>query len=182
MKSSQEQLIAELTQNINTSLQELDKLRENPEEFLNRRPDPQSWSIFECIEHLNRYNDFYLPEVQRVLKSAKKGAPQNFSSSWLGEYVAKSMLPKEKLNKMKTFGSMNPIGSTLTISTLEKYQNDLLKWLEILDQCKEYNLTKLKTNISISKIIKLRLGDTLRVVVYHQERHLAQMKRVSKSV
>lgn len=182
MKSSQEQLIAELTQNINTSLQEIEKLRENPEEFLNRKTDTDSWSILECIEHLNRYNDFYLPEVQRVLKNAKKGAPQNFSSGWLGEYFAKSMLPKEKLNKMKTFASMNPIGSTLTISTLEKYQNDLLKWLEILDQGKEYNLTKLKTNISISKLIKLRLGDTLRVVVYHQERHLAQMKRVSQSV
>lgn len=182
MKSSQEHLIDDLIKRIENSIAEIEKFSKNSEEFLNRRVAADSWSVLECIEHLNRYNDFYLPEVQRVLAKARPGAPEKFSSGWLGDYFAKSMLPKEKLNKMKTFASMNPIGSVLQISTLNKYLEDLKKWTEILENCREYNLSKLKTNISISKIIKLRLGDTLRVVIYHQNRHLAQMKRLAQSV
>jgi hypothetical protein len=35
---------------------------------------------------------------------------------------------------------------------------------------------QIKTSISISSFIKLRLGDTLRLVVYHNWRHLIQAK------
>lgn len=182
MKSSQEHLIDDLIKRIENSIAEIEKFSKNSEEFLKLRVAADSWSVLECMEHLNRYNDFYLPEVQRVLAKARPGAPEKFSPGWLGDYFANSMLPKEKLNKMKTFASMNPIGSVLQISTLNKYLEDLKKWTEILENCREYNLSKLKTHISISKIIKLRLGDTLRVVIYHQDRHLAQMKRVAQSV
>ncbi|MEO9077333.1 MAG: DinB family protein, partial [Gelidibacter sp.] len=35
------------------------------------------------------------------------------------------------------------------------------------------------TAISISNLIKLKVGDTFRVVVYHNERHLVQANRIS---
>ena len=148
------------------------------DEILNYKGSPQSWSILECIEHLNRYGDFYLPEIKQRIRSSKHKRVEKYKSGWLGEYFAMSMLPKEKLNKMKTFKSMNPSGSSLDKRVIEKFLSQQEEMLNLLAQAKEVDLTKTKTSISISKWIKLRLGDTLRVVIYHNKRHIVQAKNV----
>ena len=89
------------------------------------------------------------------------------------------MLPKEKLNKMKTFKSMNPIGSNLDKTVLEKFLSQQKTLLELLQQAEKVSLTKNKTGISISKWIKLKLGDTFRIVIYHNLRHVIQAEKVS---
>ena len=90
------------------------------------------------------------------------------------------MLPKEKLNKMKTFKSMNPIGSNLDKTVLEKFLSQQKTLLELLQQAEKVSLTKNKTGISISKWIKLKLGDTFRIVIYHNLRHVIQAEKAIK--
>lgn len=88
------------------------------------------------------------------------------------------MLPKEKLNKMKTFKDKNPIGSGLDKRTIERFINQQEQLLNLLDKSKEIDLNKIKTAISISKWIKLKLGDTFRVVIYHNDRHIVQANKI----
>jgi hypothetical protein len=88
------------------------------------------------------------------------------------------MLPKDQVNKMKTFTSMNPIGSRLDKTTVTRFITQQQKLLKILEQAKKIDLNKTKTSISISKLIKLKLGDTFKVVIYHNERHIAQAKKI----
>src|SRR5690606_41809639 len=54
--------------------------------------------------------------------------------------------------------------------------------LQLLEASKRVDLTQVKTSISISKWIKLRLGDTLRVVIYHNRRHIVQALKLVPSV
>ena len=172
------ELIHELEQFTRKHLGEVETLFELTAEQLNWRAEEGSWSILECIEHLNRYGDFYLPEIEQSMKTGNRKQPAIFKTGWLGNYFAKSMLPKEKLNKMKTFKNMNPQGSQLDRSVINKFKGQLETMLKLLDAAKEVDLTRTKTGISISNWIKLRLGDTFRVVIYHHERHLVQVKRV----
>jgi len=83
---------------------------------------------------------------------------------------------------MKTFKSMNPNNSQLDASVLDTFLYQQQQLIKLLDQCENINLTKTKTAISISKLIKLRLGDTLRVVIYHNWRHVVQAKKVVELV
>ncbi|GJQ05611.1 hypothetical protein [Capnocytophaga canimorsus] len=39
-------------------------------------------------------------------------------------------------------------------------------------------MTQLKTKISISRFLRLRLGDTLQFVVYHNQRHMEQVQDI----
>ncbi len=151
-----------------------------PLETLNWKSSPDSWSILECLEHLNRYGDYYIPEIEKRITASQYRPAEIFKSGWLGNYFANAMLPKEKLNKMKTFTSMNPVGSKLNMDTLKKFLSQQQAILNRLDKSKEVDLNKTKTGISISKWIKLRLGDTFRVVIYHNQRHMAQAERVLK--
>jgi len=49
--------------------------------------------------------------------------------------------------------------------------------IQLLNDAENVNLNKVKTSISISKFIKLKLGDTFRFVIYHNLRHIEQAKR-----
>ncbi|MFN5911333.1 MAG: DinB family protein, partial [Bacteroidota bacterium] len=46
--------------------------------------------------------------------------------------------------------------------------------LSIFELARSVNIRKAKIPISISKIIRFRLGDAFLYVVYHNERHLQQ--------
>lgn len=88
------------------------------------------------------------------------------------------MLPKEKLNTMKTLKTMNPIHSNLDKGVVNTFIKQQKKMLELLEEAQYIDLEKTKTNISISKLIKLKLGDTFRFVIYHNQRHVEQIKRI----
>ncbi|WP_188050977.1 DinB family protein [Flavobacterium sp. GP15] len=149
-------------------------------ETLNWRENQNSWSILECIEHLNRYGDYYIPEIEKTLEKSNFKNEEDFNSGLLGNYFAKSMLPKENRNKIKTFKDKNPIHSKLdetVFYTFLKQQNILL---DLLNRSKIVSLNKTKIKISISKFIKLKLGDTFQFYINHIIRHFDQIEKIKK--
>jgi hypothetical protein len=177
MKIASPQLLNELTDLTKQHLSYIQQLEALPDQALTQKADATSWSALECIEHLNRYGHFYLPEISKRIAETKTDAAPVFKSGWLGNYFANSMLPKEKLNKMKTFAAMNPLNSPIDRTVIDTFMLQLQTMLDLLQQCRNVNLNTIKTSISISSLIKLKLGDTLRVVIYHNERHVKQIAR-----
>jgi hypothetical protein len=78
---------------------------------------------------------------------------------------------------MKTFKDKDPYGSDLDKATIEKFNKQQEQLLDLLSKAAGVSLTRTKTAISISKLIKLKLGDTFRVVIYHNQRHLVQAQK-----
>ena len=175
-----EELIQDLIERTRISINQTEKFCAFSAGQLNWRVEENSWSILECFEHLNLYGDFYIPEITRRIEYSQTTPNKNFKPGLLGDYFAKSMLPREKLNKMKTFKDKNPFGSTLDKSTIERFLSQQKQILNLLDKSRQIDLNKTKTAISISKWIKLKLGDTFRVVIYHNQRHIAQAQKVLK--
>jgi len=179
MKLRSSELIEDLIQRTKKNLKQAAAFKLLSLDELNKRMQPDSWSILECLEHLNIYGDFYLPEIEERMKNSSKDSAPQFKSGWLGGWFAKSMLPKEKLNKMKAFKSMNPINSVLDRTCIDRFIRQQEKMLELLDIAGQKNLNRVRTSISISKLITLRLGDTLRVVIYHNDRHILQALKLT---
>lgn len=184
MKFQSEQLISDLVELTRKNLNVAENLKLKSTEALNRKASPESWSALECIEHLNRYGDFYMPEIttcinKRIAKESDQNKNREFKSNWLGNYFSNMMKVRENLNTMKTLKVMNPIGSQLSNEVLDKFIDQQKITLDLLTSSRGISLTKTKTAISISKFIKLRLGDTFRVVIYHNERHLVQALKAS---
>lgn len=178
MTISVDQLLKQLKEYTQNHLLFAESLKQQAPEELNKRLLFDSWSVLECLQHLNLYGDFYIPELnKRIAKSATLIETQ-FKSGWLGNYFAKSMLPKENLNKMKTFKSMNPIHSALSLNVIDVFIDQQKQLLALLEKAQSVSLNKVKTSISITPFIKLKLGDTLRVVIYHNERHIVQANKI----
>ncbi|CAD0225488.1 DinB family protein [Chryseobacterium sp. JV274] len=178
MKILASALLDELKEITRQHLQYAQILTQKTEEELNFRPSTDNWSTLECLEHLNRYGDFYIPEISRNISSAGKSPQSYFRPGILGNYFAKSMIPKEKMNKMKTFKTMNPIHSQINKGVIDTFIKQQEKLLELLEDARQTDLEKVKTNISISKLIKLKLGDTFRFVIYHNARHIRQIQKI----
>ncbi|MGE0635087.1 MAG: DinB family protein [Bacteroidia bacterium] len=180
MQTTNTQLIDELLLIIETANSKAKQFKELTTTQLNYKKSPESWSILECLEHLNLYGDFYLPEIQKqVLKAEKAPANAVVKSGVLGNYFASSMKVKNgKVNKMKTFKDKNPLNSQLSVTTIDRFLKQQQLLASLLTQSKTIDLNKTKTAITISSLIKLRLGDTFRFLVYHIERHMQQAERV----
>ena len=176
-----EQLLHELSAMVLRHSTEMEKLKLLPIEKLRWRPKPHCWTVLECLEHLNRYGDFYIPEINERIKRSATPSNTNFRPGWLGNYFAKIMLPGENTKKMKTFKDKNPIGTELDMETVDRFLNQQKQLLHLLDEARKVDLTQTKTATSISKWIRLRLGDTFRVVICHNERHVVQVEGILES-
>lgn len=147
---------------------------------LNFKEAPDKWSILECLEHLNRYGDFYLPELQKAVMSKKvSGERLIFKTGVFGNYFANLMKVKNgKIIKMRTPGDKNPAGSALTPATIDRFIKQQEELKSLLDQARNIDLTKTKVPLSVTKFLKLRAGDTFRFFIYHIERHIHQAQKV----
>jgi len=181
MKIQTEALLVDLANRTKQLIREAEGFKQQTDEVLNFKQNETSWSILECLEHLNLYGRFYLPEIKRRIGEGKGKSEPVFKSGWLGNYFANSMLPKAKLNKMKTFRNMNPINSKLDKKVIEEFVNQQTELLQLLEDSRKISLNKTRTAISISKLIKLKLGDTFRFVIYHNQRHMVQAQRIQNS-
>ncbi len=175
MTQERKLLIDDLVEKTEKFINEVESLQKESLDQLNAKANSESWSILECIEHLNLYGRFYIPEIKQRLEKSPMSDEAIFKPGKLGNYFAKAMLPGSRMKKIKTFSSMNPIGSRLDKSTLDEFMQQQKDILKLLAKARQVDLTKTKTAISISRFIKLRLGDTLRVVVFHNLRHMVQV-------
>lgn len=175
MKSSD--LISELETYTKSHLEKAENFKRLSLEELTKKNSPEKWNVLECLEHLNIYGDFYIPEMKRKMENSQLTNSSEFKTGLLGNYFAKMMLPKEKLNKMKTMKKTNPISKKLDKTVIHQFIRQQHELLELLELAKEKNLNKIKTGISIASWIKLKLGDTFRVVIYHNERHIQQAEK-----
>lgn len=173
-----EQLIQKLLEQTKQILDQAENLKNYDLNVLTWKKDETSWNILECLEHLNLYGDYYLPQIENEIKKSTTVTDFEFKSGILGNYFAKSMLPKEKPNRMKTFKDKNPLNYKLDKSVIDRFIKQQIILLDLLHQSRLVSLNKVRITISISEFIKLKLGDTFRFFVNHIIRHFNQIDQI----
>ena len=172
-----EQLKAEANIVLNTAHQ-LSKLDNNT---LNTPPEPGKWSLAQILEHLNTYNRYYLPLAASAIATAKKSAEyKTFKPGWLGNYFTKSMYSevvsaKKVTNKMSAMKGHIPADTLDGAAVIKEFIESQTELLRLLDDAHNVNLAGIRIPITISKWIKISLGDAFRFLVAHQIRHHLQI-------
>ncbi len=145
---------------------------------LNWKPQPEKWSVAECLEHLNIYSRYYNAGMERAIAEGKQyTSTDSFKSSWFGNFSVKSVHP-ENMKPQKTLKRLDPAQSTVSGNVVEEFLNHQKKLREILAESHAVNLNKIKIPAEVAKFMKLRLGDCLRFVIAHEQRHIRQAKNV----
>ncbi len=168
-------LLSDLKSRTEFCIREAKALLKKNEAVLNNKPNSNTWSPLQCFDHLNQYGDYYLPEINKAIASAEsKPSDPFFSTGFIGNMFAKAMLPKKGTTKMQSPKDKEPSTSELDKSVINEFLNQQKKYLELIKISENVNLNRTKVNVTISKFVKIRLGDALRVTIYHNERHVLQ--------
>jgi len=147
---------------------------------LNYKPAPESWSVLECLEHLNRYSRYYNPALAKAIANNSDGNYMpSITYSWLGKKSLDMVRPQNG-KKHKTVKHMNPANSSLGVSTINEFLKHLQDLQNLLQNARTTNLNKKSIPVEFFKLLKMRIGETLEFVVTHQERHLQQALRVKQ--
>lgn len=173
------QIVSEISQE---NIQQLNKfISKMSDKQLHWNPNPGVWSIAEVLGHLNSYATYYHPVFRKKIESTRFPAvKEDFVSSPLGRSAWKSMKLGNAKNIKRKFKAPKGHNPTIdkelvddnVVANFAKAQEELI---QIAEMSKEVNLKKVKIPISISKIVRLRLGDALLFVAYHNERHMQQI-------
>lgn len=175
MKTQSENLILDLIETTRQNLNFVELLKQKKDAELNWKENSESWSVLECLEHLNLYGHFYILAIEKTILNSNFKNEIEFKSGILGNYFAEIILPKKKLNKMKTFKDKNPLNSNLNRNVIDEFLNQQIKTIDLLNNSKTVSLNKNKVEITLTKWIKLKLGDTFRFVINHNVRHIKQI-------
>lgn len=150
------------------------------------KPNPTTWSLQEIFAHLNAYGEFYHLTLHQRIDNTRFRTPKlNFVSSPLGKSAWASMKLGRARNVKRHFKAPSEYNPTTNpaivkgaeVPTLIAGQKDFML---IIEKAIGVSLRKVKVPISVSKFVRLRLGDALLFVAYHNERHFEQALNLTK--
>lgn len=135
------------------------------------------WSIAQCLEHLNSYGDYYLPEIKMAI-NAYAGKPGLYAKrGWLGNYFINMMNPDLPDKGYKAFKGHVPCADLKAYNTVARFIDQQKELLKLLGLARKTDLNTLRVPTSIFSWIRLRLGDTFEFLTIHNERHIRQANR-----
>jgi hypothetical protein len=177
-------LLDQLQSDVRGLLMVASQLRLEDPHLLMKQPAPGNWTVTQVLEHLNSYNRYYLPAIERSLQR-QLPAPEYFTPGWMGDYFTKLMQPAKDgtiSKKLKAPKNHRPPLDLDTTQVLNRFIQDQHRLLELLENAKMRDIGRIRTPISISRLIRLKVGDTFRFLIAHEQRHFLQLQRTLETV
>lgn len=172
-------LLEQLQNDVRIIILAVKKIDHEDPELLLSQPGEGKWSAVQALEHLNNYGHYYLPTIENSLKEDKPATP-DFIPGWLGNYFTNLMKPGADgkiTNKMQSPKDKRPAAHPDSLPVIAEFLQQQQTLLKLLEVAKSKNIGRIRTPISISKLVKLKLGDTFRFLIAHEQRHILQMQR-----
>lgn len=151
-------------------------------EQLNWKPDAESWSVGQCVDHIITTNRLYFKIFENLLDGTK---PSNFWEkvpflpSFFGKFLINTTKPDID-KKNKTVPVFEPSKSDIPgdiLNTFFENQRELISWIEKSDR---FDHQKTILTSPAMKLIVYSLHDVCIILSGHEERHLNQARNVMK--
>jgi hypothetical protein len=150
---------------------------------LNWKPAPDQWSIAQCLEHLTNasreFNQYFVDAVAQGRRKYAAPAPPVYRPSFMGSWLIKYVEP-ESPRKLKAPKLLQPSTSNVQ-DALEKLLEQQKRFRQFVSETDgiDYNRTRLRS--PITPLIRYSLADAYVITVVHEQRHLAQARRVRET-
>jgi hypothetical protein len=147
-------------------------------------PEEGKWSVAQVLEHLNMYNRYYLPQIEKAMVHIPKEVNSWFVPGFFGDYFTRMMMPRnvyEVKNRMKAMKGYRPDRGVNVESVFREFVEHQNKLIQLMETAKKRNLDQIRIPITISKLIRLKLGDTFRFLVAHEQRHMIQARNAMRA-
>ena len=149
-------------------------------------PDPGTWSVAQCFEHLNVTARSYLPMLDDSIANAKRFgvyATGPFRYRWFSRYFVKSMEPPVR-RRFKAPPVFQPAPQTAPqrkrIEIEAGFRGYQVQFVDRLRQANGVDLAKARVQSPANRWIRLDLGAGFALMAAHERRHLWQARRLTE--
>ena len=166
----------------------LEGWRDRPSDLLTARPSAKSWSAVDCVEHVRRANSMYLRHMDAAVSRAEtKGrrAVESFTPGRVGAHMRRTLAPRrdgEQVRvtwKMPTLGAFNPVKDSTPLDLDQVFTSfeAQLDAMRTMGQRLERIDLSVRTKTLLGPLLWLKVGDVVRYLVAHTDRHFVQAER-----
>lgn len=151
-----------------------------PEEAFNWRTAPGTWSVAECLDHLNVSGRKYLRSIDRSIDDGLgRGllGTGPFRYGLLERWFVRSMEPPPMF-RAKSPKAFVPAPGREPMEVVEEFAALQDHFQRSLARAEGLDLGKVKTRSPVSRYLKFSLGQAFTAMAAHQRRHLWQARNV----
>jgi uncharacterized damage-inducible protein DinB len=149
-------------------------------EQLNWKPNRQSWSVAECLQHLLVADGYYFQDLQQIGHNTYKMTLWEKYSPFSGLFgkALKEQMKEQVKRRMTTHQKLTPTLSHYELDILHRYKNNLNEFIQLVDKCSNADLDEYIINSPTITWITYSLRVALDFLFEHEHRHLNQAIRV----
>ena len=155
--------------------------KEVPREKFGRRPEPGSWSMAECLDHLNETARLYLPalteRIERARENGMLASPGSGERTLIGRIMTWTQEPPVRFTT-KTFEAIEPTEAPDSDVVIEDFVALHEELIVRINEAADLDRKKIKMRSVLDSRLKLSLGDWFHFLAAHARRHLWQAEQV----
>ena len=147
---------------------------------LNWKPNPETWSIGQVVDHIIKTNESYYP----IFEGLQKGT---YTASWVryfgflvrffGNFILKSVEPTRQ-KKIKTFNVWKPSMSTISDDIVQKFVAQQKELSAKIIENQDFILRGSVISSPANRIIVYTLERAIEIIIAHEKRHLNQAEEL----
>ena len=147
------------------------------------KPDPRSWSILECFDHLRVTGSLYYPRLEEAIERAREHGREETKPYRPGWFARKMIrfVGVESKTKLKAPRVFRPSSVEPDRSILDQFFEQEVELLGLIRRADGVELNRVKFASPVTRLIRFSIGEGFALMVAHQERHLRQAQRIAKS-
>lgn len=144
------------------------------------QPSPESWSVAQCIDHLNATARIYLPKLDEAIADARRRGLHGtgpFRYAALGRFMTWAQAPpaKFKARAPKTF---RPAVSRSRSEIMAAFAAAQVAFVDRLGQANGLHLGRARVSSPPFPWLRFSLGSGFALMAAHERRHLWQAGNV----
>jgi hypothetical protein len=152
-------------------------------EPLNWKPREGEWSVAQCFEHLIVSNRPYLTIIEEIRQGRRRPRawervpvlPRVF-----GRLLIRTLHP-ETGRKVKARPAFHPSRSQIAVGIVAAFLEQQGRLLHLMETTRGLDVERIVITSPVVRLVTYSLMDAYRIVVVHEQNHLAQARRVMAS-
>ena len=144
------------------------------------QPRPDSWSVAQCLEHLNVTARLYLPRLDAGIADAiRRGLyrPGPFTYSWIGRLMVYIVEPTTRV-RARAPKPFQPTHGRPRQEVMAAFRGYQVQYVDRLRQANGLDLARARVSSPVVEWLRIPLGSGFAMMTAHSRRHLGQARRV----
>jgi hypothetical protein len=149
-------------------------------EQLNWQPEPDAWSVGQCLEHLCLMNEVYSLTISSSLEGEPASVAKEITLGWFSRWFIYNYSEPSSSKRARAPKKIVP-SARVEPSVLDRFLRSNQVARELVRRAGSYDVNRIRFRNPFIPLLRFTVGTGLEIVSRHEHRHLLQAQRVKQS-